>query len=267
MADQSAHLVGVVGPPLDQRQGLQHRVVDPSGELDALVLTDPCGAFLGGLPPVAQQPRPDDEDQAERGDDGGKERAAGDRERVLRREEGAHADQHQRDPAEVAHRHPATLAGQGGSLPLGDRAPAVAAGVVGLPPQHCRAGDHRGGRPDQPGAEPQQLGEQQHRRTQCGESDELHPRLGTFARRRIGSIGSWRLRHDDPERGVEDDAEPTEDDAGNERDAKEQDVDAEMVRQSCGHAPDEPPVPLPVQPPQRPRDNGSGHAQIVTRSG
>src|SRR3569623_955940 len=64
---EAPHLVGGVGMALDQRQGLQHGVVNPTGELDALVLADSGGALLGCLTPIAQQPGPDGNHDAERG--------------------------------------------------------------------------------------------------------------------------------------------------------------------------------------------------------
>ena len=202
--------------------------MDPAGELDTFLLTDPRRALLGELPQRLQHPGPDHQQRCPSDDDEHRQqRAPGLGELAVRGEEGCHADDDEQQAGGVA----ATRSGPA-ARPVISRVcrprptPPRRLRLVGLPPED-RCTGHRGrGRPEQPGTEAEDLRSSEHDDPEGGEADQLDAGAGGPVRGLI--VG---LRHDGPERGVEDDAEPAEYDGDDETDAQHQDVDAEMVGQ------------------------------------
>ena len=144
-AGQPQHLAGLVGLALDQRERLQHRVVQVRGDLRALGLDDALAALLAEVAHQLEPPRHRDHRDA---DERGHHREQGE----LDLAELQVAEQEHGDPARdehgardhPPHRRPARQPGAGA---LG---PAAALGLVGLPPHDGRADRGHAERPDDP---------------------------------------------------------------------------------------------------------------------
>ena len=141
----------VVGLALDQRQRLQHRVVQVRGHVGLLLLQDPLAALVVELaqqpphqwPGDQAEPEGDDHEQQDRAADLGRPPAA--------HQEGQHGDHDEQQAADHAHDgHPGPLAGarHGGQSAPGTSLEPGPLARVGLRPEQREAGagdQHRHG--------------------------------------------------------------------------------------------------------------------------
>ena len=232
-ADLPARRV-LAGLLLDQRQRLEHRVVQVRGDVRALLAPDALAALGTELAHQAHPPRHRDDDDAaegrERGEDAELDLPEVDVAEQEQRD--AHGDEHrareQPQQAEPASDEPPRPPS---GLAL-DRRPAR----VGLAP-HQRHADHdHGQRPDHPAGElAAETG--QHEREQHAERREPET-LAALAGRHLALDAARLDRAEQPQRGVGGEARAGGRDEQHEHEAHAQDVDTEVVGHPAAHARD-----------------------------
>ena len=240
-AGQADDLRRGVGP-LDQGQGVQHRVVQVGGHLGAGLGADAAAALLGQL--GGQPGRPGAEDQAEPDHgDGHPEQGVAGRGQVGpgvgEPEAEAAGDQqatdHHADQADPAGEH-------GLDRVAGEAGPAGPVAVVAAGPDDRRAGRGQGDRPDDPVAEPQaDLAQQQH-----GAEHDQPQGDGLSGRGPPGRPGHGklvvRLDREGPGQQVQDDPGAAGQGQHGEGDPDQDRVDAEPLAEPAGHAQQHPVV-------------------------
>ena len=124
LAARQAHRLGLVAGALDQRQGLQHRVVQVRGHLGALLGADPLAPLVASWRVQAQHQRAEQQDEPAAEDDGGHHEVLEVHERVAAREDRDDpADDQRAARAGRAARPPVRAPGQlGAVLRAGDAA-------------------------------------------------------------------------------------------------------------------------------------------------
>ena len=196
-AGQPVDRLLVVGVPLDQRQGLQHRVVQVRGHGGALLGPDAGGALLG---PGVEQPAPDrggHEDDADEDDQRGREPVARVGQLTGGRQQQHHTDGGQHDAS--------------GQRPAHRRHGQRAVGVQ-LAPDDREPGGDQDQRQDQRRAALRQLADRRRGGdAEYGEDEQLttsgtRTELDPPRFRHLAADGGHR--HGQPEQPVGDDADP-----------------------------------------------------------
>ncbi len=266
-AGEPCHRGSVAGVLLDQRQCLQHRVVQVGRKIGALLGAHALGALGGEVGGEPVDPRPHDHGQPGDAEHAGKRDVAGRADRAAaQREDDEGGDDEDEPGAHAGVRRPAAAPEDG--LDRVDAAgrvdPALTLRLVGLPPQQrdARGGDDQ--RPeDRPGSEQRLDGDHQ-AEAQAAERDRRAD-VGepAYATRPLAGAGraletGRRLlearvgRQDHPEAGVHGDAEAAERRHQHERRAHPEHGDAEVRRQAARDAPDERLVRVAVGAPEPP---------------
>ena len=253
-ARQPGHRGGVVGVLLDQRQRLQHRVVQVGGHVGALLGAHPLGALGAEVVDQAHRPRPDHDRQAHQAEEardrhrhreGGL--AGGDGEDDQRGDDQAEprGDARVGRPAAVAEDRAERVDATGGVHP------ALALGLVGLPPQQGDARDGQDDRPEQRTLAEDPLEAQHHAEEQRAQRDgrtgvtQARAPPGTPA----GAAGALQAgcadvealvgRQEHPQTGVEQQPEAAEERGGDEEAAHPQHRDRQVLGEARGDAADD----------------------------
>ncbi len=92
---QARHLALVPGGALDERQGLEHRVVHGGGHVGALLVAHPLAPLDRQVAGQAQPPRAEDDQEPDDDDVGGEDGLEGGRGGMARRHQVAEADDHE----------------------------------------------------------------------------------------------------------------------------------------------------------------------------
>ena len=228
-AGQPQHLAGLVGLALDQRERLQHGVVQVRGDLRALGLDDALAALLAEVAHQLEPPRHrDHRDADQRGDHG--------EQGELDLPELQVAEQEHGDPGRDEHRachHPPQRrpAGQPGAGAFG---PPLALGLVGLPPDDGGADRGHAERSDDPADErvARRAARDADRDAQRREPDRL---LALGPRDVPDDVGGL-LRHEDPQQAVGEHARPADAREHDERGPHPEHRHAEVRGDPTGHA-------------------------------
>jgi hypothetical protein len=232
-AGQPQHLARLVVLALDEREGLQYRVVQVRGDLGAFGLDDALAALLPQLADQPQPPRHGEHGDPDQRGQHGEQRELGlpelDVAQQVDRDPGGHED------------HPGQQS-QHGAAPAdpGTAGPALALRLVGLPPDHRSADRGHPERADHPtdhgvvqggGGQPDPDGQ----REQPQGLLALGPGDGP---RHVGLL----LPHEDPQQPVAEHPATTEHGEHHERGAHPQHRHLEVVGDPAGDARDEPPA-------------------------
>ena len=260
-AGERRHRARVVGALLDERQRLEHRVVQVGGHLGALLGADALAALGGQRAREAQDPRGEDDRQHGRDDQDGEHDVAGGAQRAGRGEEDQPGGDDERDPQ----------AGARGDLRRrrrGRRGLALP-GRPGrrLAPQQRGARGDEHDRPDQgvrrpeaERAEGQQRAEDEQADTE-GDLDRAAPGEAPAPEHGGALVGG----QEHPGERVEGDPQPAGERDADERRPDEQRVDAELAREARAHPGDDPVRGVAAQ---GVRGRGFGHrADDLSRGG
>ncbi len=245
----------VFGLLLDQREGLQHRVVQQRGDVRPLLAADPLlplGCEVTGQPqqPGADDQRdPEDPDQPDDDDGQGELELPGlQGQQGHRQQDQRQPDDHPRDRGRATrpeHQPPGRVRGV---------APPLTLSLVCLHPEHSDAEHGSGQGPDEdpapaePGQQEEQSCQQHAERDEHlvrGEPDRPggpvpRARRGLEAGRRPEPVAI--LRHGQPQRAVQDDPEATHHRERDEGDPEPQRRDAEVLAEATADTADDPVV-------------------------
>ncbi len=150
-AGQPGDRGAVVGGALDERERLQHRVVQVGGDVGTLLAAHPLLALGGQVGGQPVEPRADDDGDARHPDQGGQHQVTGGRGAAAAQEHQPEGGDHEqrsrpdprvRRPAARAEDDPHRVDASGGVEP------ALALGLVGLAPQQRDPGQAEGHRPE-----------------------------------------------------------------------------------------------------------------------
>ena len=230
--------VGRVVAPLDQGEGVQHRVVEMGGDLGPLLGADALAALLAGVADQAEDPGTEDQAEPGRGHQHHQQGGARRRQGPVGDQEDGHAgcDQQRaagnaerRDPAPEDARH--RVAGQ----VLADPGPALPVALVTAGPDQRGAGGRQRHRPGQCVAEPHAgSAEEEH----AARDDACHRGDLSVAGTLPATCGAGWSRvgpgAEGPEHQVEDDAGAPRRGEHGEPEADQQGVDAQGLGQPAG---------------------------------
>ena len=262
----------VVGGALDQRQGLQHRVVQVGGDVGALLAAHPLLALRGQVGGQPVEPRPDHDPDAGDADQGGQHQVAGGRGAAVAQEHQSEGGDHEQRPGHhPGVRRPAARAEDGPQRvdAPGGVEPALALRLVGLAPQQRDADQADRHRPEHDALAQHRLDREQQpegQRTQRDHLADVTEATGPAGPAPVagGTLEPGRAalepgvgRQHQPQAGVQHDAEAAGRGADQERHPHPEHGHAEVACETAGDTAEHGGVRVAVGPARR--ELGGGH--------